>query len=148
MVLGGEIPVVSDSTPPSHKLPPGEWVKKNLFSSPFNSLITLVVGGLAALLAFFAIRWLLNNEYEILRVNVANFMAGRFPRDELWRLWASGYLFLFAVALTAGAISRSTHELALTQELPTEKETLVSFLRRFWAIIAVMLFFVLSLIHI
>lgn len=142
LVLGGEIPVVSDSTPPSHQLPPGEWVKKNLFSSLFNSLITLVVGGLAALIAFFAIRWLLNNEYEIFRVNVANFMAGRFPRDELWRLWASGYLFLFAVALTAGAISRSTHELALTQELPTEKETLVSFLRRFWAIIAVMLFFV------
>ena len=128
--------------PPSQKLPPGEWVKKNLFSSPFNSLVTLVVGGLALLLGFFAIRWLLNNDYEILRVNVANFMVGRFPREELWRLWASGFVFLFAVSLTTGALSRSAHELAITQELPTEKESFASFVKRFWAVIAVMLFFV------
>ncbi len=142
LVLGGEIPVLPDSTPPSNKLPPGEWVKKNLFSSPVNSLITLIVGGLAVFVGILAIRWLVSNEYEILRVNVANFMIGRFPRDELWRHWASGYVFLVAVGLTTGALARSAHELALTQDLPTEKESFLSFVRRFWAIVAVMIFFV------
>ena len=151
MAGGGEISTVMSrnpdglddpDAPPSNKLSPGEWVKKNLFSSVFNSIITVVVGGLAILLAIFSVRWLLNNDYEILRRNVANFMAGRFPRDELWRLWASGYVLLFAVGLTTAALARSAHELALTQDLPTSKEPLSSLVRRFWAIIAIMVFFV------
>lgn len=134
--------VIEDSSPPSNKLPPGEWVKKNLFSSPFNSLVTLVVGGLAVVLAIFAIRWVITSEFEIIRVNLANFMAGRFPREELWRLWASGYVFVFATSLTSSAIARSAHELALTQELPTEREPLSNVVRRFWAVLAIMIFFV------
>ena len=59
--------VAEDSSPPSNKLLPGEWVKKNLFSSPFNSLVTLVVGGLAVVLAIFAIRWVITSEFEIIR---------------------------------------------------------------------------------
>ena len=32
-VLAGEVPnAPAQPEPPSHKLPPGEWVKKNLFS--------------------------------------------------------------------------------------------------------------------
>ncbi len=129
-------------SPPSTKLPAGEWLKKNLFSTPLNSLLTLIVGGLLILLGYFAIRWIIDSEFEIIRANLANFMVGRYPRDELWRLWASGYIFLFAVGLTTGAIARSSHELALTQELPTEKEPLSSLVRRFWAILAVIVFFV------
>ena len=141
LVLGGEIPIVSDSTPPSQKLPPGEWAKKNLFSSPFNSLITLIVGGFIVFFGIFIIRWLAAGDFSIIRINLANFMVGRFPRDEMWRLWASGYLVLLALGITTGALARSAHELALTQELPTEKEPLSNLLRRFWAVVAVMAFF-------
>lgn len=139
----GEIPqVIEDSSPPSKKLPPGEWMKKNLFPSPFNSLLTIVVGALLIIVGFLAIQWIIRSDFEIVRRNIANFMVGRYPRDELWRVWASGYIFLTAAGLTSGAIARSAHELALTQELPTEKEPLSSLFRRFWAIIGVMVFFV------
>ena len=141
--LSSELPIVPlDSTPPSQKLPPGEWMKKNLFSTPFNSFITLVVGALAIALAFFAIRWLIDSDFEIIRTNLANFMVGRFDRGELWRLWVSGYVFLAAIGLTTGALARSSHELALTQELESTKEPFSSLFRRFWAIIAIIFLFV------
>ena len=137
-----EQPVDPSDSPPSTKLSPGDWAKKNLFSSPFNSLLTLVVGAIAVFLAILAIRWVINAEFEIVRVNLANFVIGQFPRDELWRHWASGYVFLTAVGLTTGAIARSAHELALSQDLPSEKESLTSMVRRFWAVIVLMIFFV------
>ena len=133
---------VPEASKPSMMLTATDWVKKNLFSSLFNSLLTLVIGVVAIFLAIIAARWVINEEFEIIRVNLANFMIGQFDRDELWRLWASGYLFLLAVGLTSGALARSGHELALTQDLPTEKESLFSMVRRFWAVIAVMIFFV------
>ena len=136
------IPLVAESSqPPSSRLSPGAWAKKNLFSNWFNSLITLIVGAASVALSVVSVRWLIDAEFEIIRVNVANFMVGRFPREELWRLWASGYTFLLAVGLTSGAIARSAHELAITQGLPSEKESYISFLRRFWAILAVIAFF-------
>ena len=138
-----DVPIVPEvSSPPRKKVPPGEWLKQNLFSSAFNSLLTIVVGGALVFIGILAAQWIIRSDFQIVRDNIANFMVGRYPRDELWRIWASGYIFLTAVGLTAGALARSGHELALTQDLPTEKEPLTSLLRRFWAIIAVMVFFV------
>ena len=134
--------VVEDATPPSDKLPPGEWMKKNLFSSVFNSILTLVILGVGAVLVFLLVGWIISSDWEIVRVNLRLFMIGRFPREELWRPWASGYFVVTAIGLTSGAIARSAHELALEQELPTEKESLASLFRRFWAILAIMVFYV------
>ena len=137
----GEIPIVADA-PPSDKLPPGEWMKKNLFSSPFNSILTVIILAFGALLAFLFARWIIASDWRIVRVNLRLFMIGRFPREELWRPWVSGYFVMTAIGLTSGAIARSAHELALEQELPTEKESLGSLFRRFWAIFAVMALYV------
>ncbi len=127
---------------PSQKLPPGEWMKKNLFSTPANSIITVIVGALLVFAAIFALRWIIDSDFEIVRRNLRSFMIGQFPRDELWRPWASGYVIMLTIGLVSGAIARTSYETTLSQELPAEKEPLSSLLRRFWAILAVMVFFV------
>ncbi len=127
---------------PSQKLPPGEWLKKNLFSTPGNSIVTIIVGAIAAAALFFAARWVINSDFQIVRTNLRSFMIGQFPRDELWRPWASAYVLLAGIGLTSGALARSSYELSVSQELPAEKESILGLARRFWGIIAVMIFFV------
>ena len=142
MVATTDIPIVVDDSPPSDKLPPGEWLKKNLFSSPANSLVTIVLVAFAAFVLFLLGRYIIDSEWEIVRVNLANFMVGRFPRDELWRQWASLYFVGTAIAFTSAAVGRSAYELALEQDLPAERESLAGLLRRFWPVVAVSIFFV------
>lgn len=126
---------------PNEKLPPGEWLKKNLFSSLGNTLLTLLLLTLAVYLTYEAITYVIDSEWQIIRTNLALFMIGRFPRDELWRQWASLYLVLGAIGFTSAAIARTAHNLAIEQELPTEREGLVSLVRRFWSILAAVIFF-------
>ncbi len=131
-----------DSTPPSSKLSPGDWAKTNLFSSAANTIVTAIVAVAAGLLAFFALRWIINADFAIIRANLRIFMIGQFPREELWRPWASGYVMILGAGLTAGAMARNSHELALSQELESVKEGWGQLLRRFWPIIAASIFFV------
>ncbi len=130
------------SQAPSNKLPPGEWAKKNLFDGPINSMVSIVVGliGLAGI--WFALRWVIDADFKIVRDNLRIFMVGQFPREELWRLWASFFCLLFAGGLVAGALARSAYETNRAVGLPAEREGIVSLLRRFWAVIAVSIFFV------
>ncbi len=128
--------------PPSNKLPPGEWLKENLFSGVVNSIVTIIVGLIAVAGIVFSLVWAFTAPWEIVQVNLANFMQGQFPRDELWRPWVSGFIFLAAIGLMTGALARSAHELALAQDLPTSKESIASLFRRFWTILAALVFFV------
>jgi general L-amino acid transport system permease protein len=41
------------------------------------------------------------------RVNLRLFMVGRFPVDELWRLWVAGYVLVATLGLCAGALTSS-----------------------------------------
>ena len=49
---GGDIMKALAEEPPSKKLPPGEWVRKNLFNSVMNSIITVVLGTISLYLAY------------------------------------------------------------------------------------------------
>lgn len=131
-----------DSTPPSSKLTPGGWLKKNLFSNAVNSIVTFVVGAIALALAWFALNWVINADFAIVRANLRIFMIGQFPREELWRPWASAYVLILGAGLTTGAMARNGYELAIAQEVEAEKESWVQMLRRFWPVILVMIFFV------
>jgi general L-amino acid transport system permease protein len=127
---------------PSQKLPPREWLKKNLFSTTGNSIVSLIVLAIFLVAAILAFRWIVDKDFAIVRANLRSFMIGQFPRDELWRPWASGYVLMAALGLTSGALARSSYETAVSQDLPAEKESVKSLVRRFWAIIAVTVFFV------
>ena len=54
----------------------------------------------------------------------------------------SGYILLAAAGFVSGALARNTYETAVEQDVPATKESWFSLLRRFWAIVAVTIFFV------
>ena len=80
---------------------PAEWIKDNLFNSVFNSIITVVLGAGTVFLLVQGALWILDEEWAIIRVNLRNFMDGRFPNDELSRLWISAYILIGAVGIGA-----------------------------------------------
>jgi general L-amino acid transport system permease protein len=98
------IPTPEPERPPERRLTPAEWVRENLFSSWFNTLLTLVFGLLlgwaifrAAQFVFFDARW------EVIERNMTNLMVSRFPREELWRVWAALFVLAAALGLGTGA---------------------------------------------
>ncbi|HYH27407.1 MAG TPA: amino acid ABC transporter permease [Actinomycetota bacterium] len=78
---------------------PGEWLRENLFSTPFNGVLTVLVALLTGYLLFRVLRWgIVTAEWEVVRRNFRLFMVGRFPLEQVWRIWVS----LYVVALLAG----------------------------------------------
>ncbi len=144
MYLGDDITaaLATDSSPPSTKLSPADWAKKNLFSSGVNSLLTIVVGLAALALLWFGLNWVISADFEIIRANLRIFMIGQFPKEELWRPWTSAYVLILGAGLTTGALARNSHELDLSQEIESHKEGWGSMLRRFWPVLLVSIFFV------
>jgi general L-amino acid transport system permease protein len=93
--------------PPVRVVTPWEWARLNLFSSWFNTLLTVVFG---LLLGWAAVRvvWfvLVTAEWEIVRRNLRLFMVGRYPGDELWRPWAATFLITALVGFALGVAGR------------------------------------------
>ena len=128
--------------PPSRRLPAGDWVKKNLFNNWYNSVITVVVVLAVAYAVVQALGWLFSSDFLIIRRNLAVFMVGQFPRDELWRSWVSGYLLMATFGIGSGVLWRSAQADAEEKGLPAEAHSWPDLLRRFWAVIAVLILFV------
>ena len=123
------------------RLPAGKWLKVNLFNTPLNSVITVIVGLVGAFLAWQAIAWLISIDFTIIRDTLRIFMIGQFPDDELWRLWVSGFILMITIGLLAGAIARNAYELAELQGVEPVRSSSLNLARRFWAIIGILIFF-------
>ena len=81
---------------------PGDWVRRNLFRSRVDGLVTIVAGVVVGYVAYRLIRFVfVTGRWEIVRVNLKLFMVGRYPSDELWRIAVA----LAAVALYGGLLA-------------------------------------------
>ena len=100
------LPVVEDvAVEPAAS--PTDWVRKNLFNSWRNIVLTVVFGGLILVAGFRALRFVfVSGRWEIVRVNLTNLMVGRFPRDELYRPWIAIFIAAFVAGLAAGVQQR------------------------------------------
>ena len=91
--------VAVEAAPHREPISPLDWVKLNLFSSPFNTVLTVVMAILTVWLGYSILRWILvTAEWTVVKVNFRLFMVGRFPLEEVWRVWVG----LYYVALLAG----------------------------------------------
>ncbi|MEA5600371.1 amino acid ABC transporter permease [Nostoc sp. UHCC 0252] len=77
------------------------WLHKNLFSTWYNSLLTVV----CFVLLFWVVRGILTwatakAQWAVIQVNLPLFLVGRFPRSLYWRTW-----IVLAIASTLGAIT-------------------------------------------
>src|SRR5690606_30828380 len=97
-----------EAEPPGRSLTPRQWLRVNLFSTPANAALTVVVGLALAWLVFRLGRWaFVTADWAVVRQNLRLFMVGRFPVDDLWRLWVAGYIAVAALGVGLGAVTAS-----------------------------------------
>jgi general L-amino acid transport system permease protein len=136
---------VPEPEPPDRSLTPGEWLRTNLFSTPLNAVLTVVVGLGAAWVVFRLTRWaFVTADWAVVRVNLRLFMVGRFPVDQLWRLWVAGYLLVAALGLGLGVVTTAARRPSdadgepepAARRAPVRRA--VALLHRFWpAVLAI-----------
>ncbi len=89
--------------PPSERNTPVGWLRKNLFSSWLNTLLTILSLGLIYLIVRPLLSWALNAaDWAVIPANLNLLMRGRYPAAEAWRIWASVDVLAVIVGLTAG----------------------------------------------
>jgi general L-amino acid transport system permease protein len=77
------------------------WLRKNLFSTWYNSLLTVV----CFVLLFWVVRGILtwatfSAQWAVIQINLPLFLVGRFPLSLYWRIW-----IVLAIAATLGAVT-------------------------------------------
>jgi general L-amino acid transport system permease protein len=86
-----------------------EWLRRNLFSTWYNALLTVVMLAVLVPLAAAILRWTLTEaRWGVVSSNLRLFLIGQYPFDEAWRIWLSLSLLSVLTALSAGASGGAT----------------------------------------
>lgn len=94
---------VVERAPEKEPETPGEWLRQNLFSSPLNSLLTIIVGGATLWFGFRLISWVFTTaDWTIVKNNLRAYMLGRIPLAHAWRVWAMFYMVVALAGLSYG----------------------------------------------
>ncbi|MEG4286512.1 amino acid ABC transporter permease [Microcoleus sp. A006_D1] len=94
--------------PPATESPtPWNWARKNLFSTWYNSILTIV----CLIVAFQTIKGIIvwattKAQWRVLEANLPLFFVGRFPSESYWRLWIVAAIIALLGGLTWGNIQR------------------------------------------
>jgi general L-amino acid transport system permease protein len=109
------LPPAEPEGPPILKIGLRRWLKENLFSTWFNTLLTVVFAALLAYATYKLARFVfVDARWEVVQRNITNFMVFHFPRAELWRVWVA--LFVLAAAAGLGVGAAGTRREAETAE--------------------------------
>ncbi|MCM0594091.1 MAG: amino acid ABC transporter permease [Gloeotrichia echinulata CP02] len=83
------------------------WLRKNLFSTWYNSLLTVICLILLAWLVWGVITWAtFTAQWAVIQVNLRLFLVGRFPQDQYWRVWIVLAIATILGGVTGGVFSR------------------------------------------
>ena len=94
--------------PPSERRTVGGWLRRNLFNSWFNTILTLVAAALIFLVVRAVAIWAFTvAEWAVIPANWNLLMRGQYPVEEIWRLWFCIYLVAGVIGFSWGAWGRS-----------------------------------------
>ena len=99
--------------PPS---PPGalEWIRKNLFSNWYNSLLTILGATVVYFTLINIITWVFNTaDWRPVTVAPLLYLVGQYPREELWRAGISLLMITFLVGMSWGVWKRYVRAFAI-----------------------------------
>lgn len=100
------------AAPEAKRLGAGAWLKKNLFSDWFNSLLTIVVLGVLAYALYGLLSWSLTvAQWAVIPNNMGLFMTGLYPADQYWRMWILLGLVCALSGLSWGLLARNVASL-------------------------------------
>lgn len=78
------------------------WLRKNLFSSWFNSLLTILALWIIYSLLTSLVAFVVTANWTVISVNLRLFTIGRYPIDQAWRVMASLSLLTFLIGASWG----------------------------------------------
>jgi general L-amino acid transport system permease protein len=82
---------------------PFKWLKDNLFNTWYNALLTFLALGLLYVAFKGTLQWALTEaDWRAIPANVELLMVGTYPREEVWRVWASVYTLAFLSGVSGG----------------------------------------------
>ncbi len=85
--------------PPTERFTVLGWMKKNLFGSIGDSILTILGGTFLIWMIYSILNWIINKaQWAVVTDNLSLLMKGQYPAEADWRLW----LLLFLLALIAG----------------------------------------------
>jgi general L-amino acid transport system permease protein len=92
--------------PPASEVGVRGWLRRNLFSSKLNGLVTIALGLIVALVLWSLLQWMLfSAEWGVITQNMRLFLVGQYPPDEIWRVWLTLTVLSATTGLTAGSSS-------------------------------------------
>ncbi len=89
--------------PPTVRVGPIRWLKENLFSTWYNTLLTFLALAFIYAVLKGVLAWALTQaDWAVIPPNLKLLLVGFYPQGELWRIWIGLYLILGLVGLSAG----------------------------------------------
>ena len=88
--------------PETPKLPPREWVKVNLFSSPFNSVLTVISTASLGFIAWFFLSFIFDpiRQWNAPATNLRLMMTRAYPEEQYLRVWVCVAIILVLTGMS------------------------------------------------
>jgi general L-amino acid transport system permease protein len=84
-------------------LGPLRWLKENLFSTWYNTLLTLLALAFLYTVMRGLLSWVLGQaDWAVIPPNLKLLLVGFYPEEELWRVWATLIFVLVVLGLSGG----------------------------------------------
>ncbi|NER92000.1 amino acid ABC transporter permease [Moorena sp. SIO3A2] len=94
--------------PPELQVNPITWIKKNLFSTWYNSLLTVSVLWFLFVTVKGLITWATTEaQWDVIKDNFRLFFVGTYPATENWRPWLILGIIVFLSGITWGVLARN-----------------------------------------
>lgn len=105
------------------RLKPGtaaRWAKKNLFSSPFNTVLTVLAVAFLVIALRGLVRWVFfTADWSPVTQNLRLFMIGQYPPEQAWRIATVVWLGSFLLGMTWGQVGGTAGTFAKAAALAT-----------------------------
>ena len=102
----GAVQTPEEIRPPTSEVGVVGWLHHNLFSSKLNGLLTIVTGLLVAAIIYGLGSWIIfDARWSVITENMRLFLVGRYPPEEIWRVWVALTLLSAATGVSAGSWS-------------------------------------------
>ncbi len=110
------------------------WLRKNLFRSVGDSVVTVVIGSAALYAIYRFLNFIfLTGRWDVVRSNLALYMTGSWPAEELTRLATVVVALAFLGGLAGGFAARQSEEPTEPAPEPqTTQQKALSLLKRLW----------------
>jgi general L-amino acid transport system permease protein len=106
--------VTQTITRPTRSLGPIGWMRKNLFSTWYNALLTIISLYVVIRVLIGLVNWLLNANWDPVTTSPILYAVGQYPQEELWRIGLSLWIVSFLFGLSWAVWGNLIRNVAIT----------------------------------